>query len=874
MKSSDIRKKFLDFFNNKSHGLVASSSLIPKNDPTLLFTNAGMVQFKNVFLGQEKFKYSRAASCQKSLRAGGKHNDLENVGRTSRHHTFFEMLGNFSFGDYFKEDAISFAWEFLTKELKIDKDRLYITVHTGDDEARQIWVNSIKINEERIYKLGDKDNFWSMGDTGPCGPCSEIMYDIGEEGSNCPNSETCTVECECGRFLEIWNLVFMQFDRSEDGQLVPLPSPSIDTGMGLERLASVMQDVKSNYDTDLFQYLTNYIATFLGTKYGKNKETDISIRVLSDHARAVTFLISDGVIPSSEGRGYVARRILRRAVRHNKKLGISDPFLHNLVGLVVEEMKGFYPELESQKDNIISIVINEEKKFLLTIDRGFDQLKEAMRMSSEKKILSGRDVFKLYDTYGFPVDLIEDIVSETDYTLDMKAYEEEMLNQKNSSKKASKFKNPVGEAIDLTRVMDLNNITKFVGYDYLDLDTKILAIIKDDEIVSFASEKEKIGIILESSPFYPESGGQIGDKGVIETSSSIIDVFDTQKTKEGFFIHSGIVKKGEVKNSDKASARVDKTFRDKISEHHSATHILHSSLREVLGTHIRQAGSLVKSDRLRFDFSHFSNIDTSTLKEIENLSNEKIRMNNEILIQENVEYKKAIKNGATAFFEDKYGDFVRVVRIGDFSMELCGGTHIDSSGQIGSLYISSESSISSGIRRIEAHVGESGFKYISNIKDFLITSSSLLNSSIEKVPNSIQRIQKENDSLKLKLSSFEKKATKSLADKVLSDCESFNDIKIVSYLGKDMTSSQLKSLWDDLKKNESVIAILASNNKESSIIICAAGSQIQNFDCKLFLSKIATNINGKGGGKSNLAQFGCDTINSLDEIVMLIKSQL
>jgi len=874
MKSSDIRKKFLDFFNNKSHGLVASSSLIPKNDPTLLFTNAGMVQFKNVFLGQEKFKYSRAASCQKSLRAGGKHNDLENVGRTSRHHTFFEMLGNFSFGDYFKEDAIFFAWEFLTKELKIDKDRLYITVHTGDDEARQIWANSIKINEERIYKLGDKDNFWSMGDTGPCGPCSEIMYDIGEEGSNCPNSETCTVECECGRFLEIWNLVFMQFDRSEDGQLVPLPSPSIDTGMGLERLASVMQDVKSNYDTDLFQYLTNYIATFLGTKYGKNKETDISIRVLSDHARAVTFLISDGVIPSSEGRGYVARRILRRAVRHNKKLGISDPFLHNLVSLVVEEMKGFYPELASQKDNIISIVINEEKKFLLTIDRGFDQLKEAMRMSSKKKILSGRDVFKLYDTYGFPVDLIEDIVSETDYTLDMKAYEEEMLNQKNSSKKASKFKNPVGEAIDLTRVLNLNNVTKFVGYDYLNLDTKILAIIKDDEIVSSATEKEKIGIILESSPFYAESGGQIGDKGVIETSSSIIDVFDTQKTKEGFFIHSGIVKKGEVKNSDKSSARVDKTFRDKISEHHSATHILHSSLREVLGTHIRQAGSLVKSDRLRFDFSHFSNIDSSTLKEIENLSNEKIRMNNEILIQENVEYKKAIKNGATAFFEDKYGDFVRVVRIGDFSMELCGGTHIDSSGQIGSLYISSESSISSGIRRIEAHVGESGFKYISNIKDFLITSSSLLNSSIEKVPNSIQRIQKENDSLKLKLSSFEKKATKSLADKVLSDCESFDDIKIVSYLGKDMTSSQLKSLWDDLKKNESVIAILASNNKESSIIICAAGSQIQNFDCKLFLSKIATNINGKGGGKSNLAQFGCDTINSLDEIVMLIKSQL
>ena len=874
MKSSDIRKKFLDFFNDKSHGLVESSGLIPKNDPTLLFTNAGMVQFKNVFLDLEKFKHARAASCQKSLRAGGKHNDLENVGRTSRHHTFFEMLGNFSFGDYFKEDAISFAWEFLTKELKIDKNRLYITVHNGDNEAREIWLNSIKINKDRIYKLGDKDNFWSMGDTGPCGPCSEIMYDIGEANSNCLNPENCSVECECGRFLEIWNLVFMQFNRGEDGQLTPLPRPSIDTGMGLERLASVLQDVKSNYDTDLFEYLTNYVATFLGTEYGKDNETDISIRVLSDHARAVTFLISDGVIPSSEGRGYVARRILRRAVRHNKKLGISDPFLHNLVGLVVEEMKSFYPELGSQKDNIISIVINEEKKFLSTIDRGFDQLKEAMSMSSRTKVLSGKDVFKLYDTYGFPVDLIEDIVSETDYVLDMKAYEEEMLNQKNSSKKASKFKNLVGEAIDLTKIINLDNITKFVGYNSLDLESKILAIIKDDEIVSSAFEKERVGVVLKSSPFYAESGGQIGDKGVIETSSSIIDVFDTQKTKEGFFIHSGIVKRGEVRNGDKANGRVDKIFRDRISEHHSATHILHSSLREILGTHIRQAGSLVKSDRLRFDFSHFSNIDNDTLKEIENLSNERIRMNNEIVIQENVEYKKAIKNGATAFFEDKYGDFVRVVRIGDFSMELCGGTHINSSGQIGSLYISSESSISSGIRRIEAHVGESGFKYISNIKDFLTTSSSLLNSSIEKVPNSIERIQKENDALRLKVSSFEKKATKSLADQVLSDCESFDDIKIVSYLGKDMTSSQLKNLWDDLKKNKNVIALLASNNRESSIIICAASKGIKNFDCKVFLNEIATNINGKGGGKSNLAQFGCDTINSLDEIVVLIKNQL
>ena len=406
MKSSTIRKKFIDFFNQKNHGVVTSSGLIPKNDPTLLFTNAGMVQFKNVFLGLEKSKNLRAVSCQKSLRAGGKHNDLENVGRTSRHHTFFEMLGNFSFGDYFKEDAIFFAWEFLTKELNIDKKRLYVTVHTEDEEAEGIWLDKVKVSKNKIYKLGDKDNFWSMGDTGPCGPCSEIMYDLGTDGVNCPNLKKCTVECDCGRFLEIWNLVFMQFNRDESGTLSSLPKPSIDTGMGLERLASVLQNVESNYDTDLFGYLTSYVANFINIKYGKNSEIDISIRVLSDHARAVTFLISDGVIPSSEGRGYVARRILRRAVRHYKKLDISEPFLHNLVGLVINEMESIYPELLSQKENILSIVLNEEKKFLSTIDRGFDQLKDAMDSSSESKVLSGKDVFKLYDTYGFPVDLI------------------------------------------------------------------------------------------------------------------------------------------------------------------------------------------------------------------------------------------------------------------------------------------------------------------------------------------------------------------------------------------------------------------------------------------------------------------------------------
>ena len=874
MKSSEIRKKFLAFFERKSHGIVASSGLIPKNDPTLLFTNAGMVQFKNIFLGSEKFKHTRAASCQKSLRAGGKHNDLENVGKTSRHHTFFEMLGNFSFGDYFKEDAISFAWEFLTKELKIDKQKLYVTVHHDDNDAKEIWLNSIKIDEDRIYKLGDEDNFWSMGDTGPCGPCSEIMYDIGQPGPSCPDPKSCSVECDCGRFLEIWNLVFMQFDRAEDGSLSPLPKPSIDTGMGLERLASVLQDVKSNYDTDLFKYLTDYVADFLGKDYGKDPDIDISIRVLSDHARAVTFLISDGVIPSSDGRGYVARRILRRAVRHYKKLGISKPFLHNLVHEVIENMGKFYPELISQDANIVSIVLNEEEKFLLTIDRGFDQLKEAMLSSSKTKVLSGKDVFKLYDTFGFPVDLIQDIASETDYVLDMKAYEEEMLNQRNSSKKASKFKNPVGDSIDLVKTMNLDSSTRFVGYQNLDSESKVFAIIKDNEIVPSAGGKEKIGVILESTSFYAESGGQVGDKGFIKTSKCLIDIFDTQKTKEGFFIHSGIVREGEIKNGDKVEVSVDGAHRLKIAQHHTATHILHSALREILGDHVRQAGSLVKSDRLRFDFSHFSNIKLSTLKQIENLSNERIRLNNDVIVDENVDYNKAIKSGATAFFEDKYGDSVRVVRIGDFSMELCGGTHIKSSGEIGSLCISSESSISSGIRRIEAHVGESGMAYMNKIKDSLIASSGILNSSIDKVQDGILRIQKENDSLKSKLSGYERKATQNLAEEVLSNCEVVNDIRIVSYLATNMSSPQLKSLWDDLKKIKKTIGLLGSNNKDGSILICAASSDVENFNCKDFLNIIAPKFNGKGGGKSNLAQFGCDYIHSLEEGLSLIKSQL
>lgn len=874
MKSSEVRKKFIDFFKSQNHHTVKSSSLIPSNDPTLLFTNAGMVQFKNIFLGQESRDYLTATSCQKCLRAGGKHNDLENVGRTSRHHTFFEMLGNFSFGSYFKEEAITFAWEFLTNELGIDKKKLYITIHKDDSEAEKIWMNVVGISKEKIYKLDDKDNFWSMGDTGPCGPCSEIMYDIGEEFIDCNNPSDCSVECECGRYLEIWNLVFMQFNRTEAGELLPLPSPSIDTGMGLERLVSVLQGVRSNYDTDLFTYLIDYVSSKLNLEYGKDSESDMSIRVLSDHARAVAFLICDGVMPSSDGRGYVVRRILRRAVRHYKKLGINEPFLHNLVQLVINEMEEFYPELKSQASNIISIITNEEEKFLSTIDRGFDQLEQAMTASIDTKVLSGKDIFKLYDTFGFPVDLIEDLVRDTDYTLDLKAYEEEMLNQKNSSKKASKFKSSTAESIDLNKILGANASTVFYGYDSLEVESRIIAIIKDNEIVSNLKKGDKVGIILEETPFYAESGGQVGDKGILKNSSCLVDIVDTQKTKEGLYVHSGIVKDGLANNGDKVISLVDKNYRQLNAEHHTGTHILHSVLRDILGTHVRQAGSLVKNDRLRFDFSHFSNIDSSLLKDIEYLCNERIRSNKDVVIDNNVDYKKAIKSGATAFFEEKYGDLVRVVRIGDFSIELCGGIHVSNVGELGLLNISSETSISSGIRRIEAHVGRKALSNINKLKQTLVDSSLLLNSSIDKVTLGIERLQKENDQLKTKLNNYEKKESKSLASEVLSNCETFNGIKIVSYLADEVSSNQLKSLWDDLKTNKKIVSLLGSNNKASSIMICACSSDIKGFDCREAINQISSSLNGKGGGKPNLAQVGCDRIDNLEHGVEFIKSQL
>ena len=868
MQSSEIRKKFLDFFIKNSHKKIQSSGLIPSEDPTLLFTNAGMVQFKDTFLGNEKREYSKACSCQKSLRAGGTHNDLENVGRTRRHHTFFEMLGNFSFGDYFKEEAIKYAWSFLTTELKLSPEKLYVTVFNNDDEAEQIWTKYI--DKKRIFRLGEEDNFWSMGETGPCGPCSEIIYDMGDEPQ-------INIDINDGeRYLEIWNLVFMQYDRDEKGNLNELPKPSIDTGMGLERLAAILQKVKSNYDTDLFKYLIEYSSNSLGIQYGEKNDIDISFRVLADHARAATFLISDGVTPSSEGRGYVLRRIIRRAIRHYKMLGINDPYLYKLSQEVINNMKDFYIELDKNKDTILSLIKNEEMKFLTTIDKGLDQLNVYIKQSEESRILKGENIFKLYDTFGFPVDLIEDILKKTDIALDIKGYEEEMLNQRKSSKQASKFKSTLNENINLENVVKKLE-DGFVGYDNLFTESKIIAIIKDNELVDSATSGQRVSIIFNKTPFYAESGGQVGDKGEGVSSTTNIEVFDTQKSKENLIIHESIIKKGSIKVGQDINLQIDEKNRALISSHHSATHILHYVLRETLGTHVRQAGSLVEDSRLRFDFSHFSNIDDKTINEIEKKCNLKIIENDEINILENVNYKKAIKDGANAFFEEKYGEFVRVVKIGDYSKELCGGTHVEKSGDLGLITIASEGAISSGIRRIEAYTSIYAYDYYSNLKTNTYKSSQLLGSSIDNINEEIDRIKKDNKELKIKISEYEKSKSRSVAEDLKNNSYEIKGIKIITHLDSDRTANELKSLWDEIKKGENnIIGLIGSNNYKKSILICASSLKNSNFDCKEALSLISDKVGGRGGGKKNLAQAGCDEIKSsnLDEGIEIIKNLL
>ena len=852
MKTSDIRKAFLDFFNSKNHEVVASSSLVPSNDETLLFTNAGMVQFKDVFLGTETKNFKRAATSQRCIRAGGKHNDLENVGYTLRHHTFFEMLGNFSFGDYFKEDAIKFAWEFLTEELKLDKEKLWITVYKDDDEAEEIWKNIIGIDPGRIARLGDDDNFWSMGDTGPCGPCSEIFYDHGEHIDGTPPGAEGD---EGDRFIEIWNLVFMQFNRDESGKMEPLPKPSVDTGMGLERIAAVLQGVNSNYETDVFRDLINASEKILGS------EGSTSHKVIADHIRSSVFLISDGVIPEKEGRGYVLRRIMRRGIRHGYKIGAKKPFMHLLVKDLIKLMNSAYPELKKKQKDIIELIKNEEIKFFETLETGIEILEETIS-NMKNKTLSGDVVFKLHDTYGFPFDLTADIAREKQLDIDEERFNECMNQQKQTSKASSSFVSSLPAASGIEE-------TKFLGYENLESDSKILVIWKDQERIDAAKNKEEIFFACNQTPFYAEAGGQIGDKGKFASQSSTGSILDCKKQGK-VYIHKAIVDKGSIKTGDVIKMSVEKEKRSAIAIHHSSTHLVHAALRAVLGDHVQQKGSLVDENKLRFDFSHTKPLTKEEITKIEDIVNKEALKNLEVKT-ELMKLDDALKSGAMALFGEKYDDDVRVLTMGEnsYSVELCGGTHVNRTGDIGFFVITNQSSVASGIRRIEALAGSKSIEHVKKLRDVNLSLQNSLNVSADELQEKVNSLIEENK--KLKKSSKSKSAKKSV---ISSEMHEFGDWKLIVEQVDVEDTKDLRSLADEQKNtNEKLCVVIFTESSNKIALVCGVTKNLtESLSAKEVVSELSNQINGKGGGRSDFAQGAGETDNIKDFVTSIPNS--
>ena len=852
MKTSDIRKAFLDFFNSKNHEVVASSSLVPSNDETLLFTNAGMVQFKDVFLGTETKNFKRAATSQRCIRAGGKHNDLENVGYTLRHHTFFEMLGNFSFGDYFKEDAIKFAWEFLTEELKLDKEKLWITVYKDDDEAEEIWKNIIGIDPGRIARLGDDDNFWSMGDTGPCGPCSEIFYDHGEHIDGTPPGAEGD---EGDRFIEIWNLVFMQFNRDESGKMEPLPKPSVDTGMGLERIAAVLQSVNSNYETDVFKDLINASEKILGS------EGSTSHKVIADHIRSSVFLISDGVIPEKEGRGYVLRRIMRRGIRHGYKIGAKKPFMHLLVKDLIKLMNSAYPELKKKQKDIIELIKNEEIKFFETLETGIEILEETIS-NMKNKTLSGDVVFKLHDTYGFPFDLTADIAREKQLDIDEERFNECMNQQKQTSKASSSFVSSLPAASGIEE-------TKFLGYENLESDSKVLVIWKDQERIDAAKNKEEIFFACNQTPFYAEAGGQIGDKGKFASQSSTGSILDCKKQGK-VYIHKAIVDKGSIKTGDVIKMSVEKEKRSAIAIHHSSTHLVHAALRAVLGDHVQQKGSLVDENKLRFDFSHTKPLTKEEITKIEDIVNKEALKNLEVKT-ELMKLDDALKSGAMALFGEKYDDDVRVLTMGEnsYSVELCGGTHVNRTGDIGFFVITNQSSVASGIRRIEALAGSKSIEHVKKLRDVNLSLQNSLNVSADELQEKVNSLIEENK--KLKKSSKSKSAKKSV---ISSEMHEFGDWKLIVEQVDVEDTKDLRSLADEQKNtNEKLCVVIFTESSNKIALVCGVTKNLtESLSAKDVVSELSNQINGKGGGRSDFAQGAGETDNIKDFVTSIPNS--
>ncbi len=862
--SREIREAFLSFFEKRGHVRVKSSSLIPKKDPTLLFTNAGMVQFKDYFIGRDIPPFKRATSCQKCMRAGGKHNDLENVGRTGRHHTFFEMLGNFSFGDYFKEEAISFAWELITEVFKLDRERLYVSVFTDDDEAFDIW-RRIGVPEDRIYRLGEKDNFWAMGETGPCGPCSEIYYDRGEEFS-C--GERCGIgSCECDRFLEVWNLVFMQYERDERGNLTPLPKPSVDTGMGLERITSVLQGVNSNYETDLLFPIVSWASKVSGVPYGEGEETDFSLRVIADHLRAITFLIADGCLPSNEGRGYVLRRIIRRASRHGKFLGIDRPFLSEGTAVVTEIMGDVYPELVEERSVVERVTLKEEERFRKTLERGLDILQDILERVREKglKEIPGEDVFRLYDTYGFPVDVLREIAEDEGLLIDFEGFESLLKRQRERAKGARKG---VKQKVVSPELQEISRSTPtlFTGYTSLEERTKVVAILKGEKLVDSLSEGDEGVLILERTPFYPEKGGQVGDTGFIEGISCLCEVKDTQSVTESLIGHIVEVKRGSVSRGDVVDARVDGERRSAIRRAHTATHLLHKALKEVLGGHVRQAGSLVLPDRLRFDFTHFEAVSDEEIREVESTVYGWIMENLPVSVKE-MSLDEALKSGAVALFEEKYGEKVRVVSVGDVSVELCGGTHVNRSGDIGFFKVLSESSISSGVRRIEAVVGGEAFRHVEEIEEKVKGMKSLLKVPEEKLIERTASLLEELKEKEREIDRLKTKLATASVNEIVERSPEIGGVKVVTARLDGFGGKELVQVADVIRSRAKRSAVLLVSYREGrgSILIALSKNLTDRFSAGEIMREIAPILKGKGGGRKELAQGSVQDISKLDE---------
>jgi alanyl-tRNA synthetase len=874
--SSEIRKSFLRFFEDNGHTIVPSSSLVPQNDPTLLFTNAGMVQFKKVFLGQEKREYTRAATSQKCLRVGGKHNDLENVGRTARHHTFFEMLGNFSFGDYFKKEAIDLAWRFLTGEMGLSPEKLIITVYKDDDEAMELWEKTAGVPGERIFRLGEKDNFWSMGDTGPCGPCSEILYDQGAVMSCGPD---CAVGvCDCDRYLEIWNLVFMQFDRDEAGNLNPLPRPSIDTGMGLERISAVCQGVHSNYDTDLFKPMINFMADSARVSYGVNEDSDVALRVIADHSRASAFMIADGILPSNEGRGYILRRLIRRAYRFGRSLGIMRPFLHEVSLEAVKIMANAYPQLEETSDFMVRVIKQEEERFADTLEKGLVLLEEeiANLKTEQKRVLPGEVAFKLYDTFGFPLDIVNDMAGKAGLEVDEAGYSVLMDDQKKRAKAAWKGADSDNFFAKLARMAGDDFQVDFVGYSHL-RSTGVVSFLLDPEgePLKNLNEGEDGWLVSSTTPFYGESGGQSGDKGRVASQTGRARVEDTLKPFPGIIVHKIKVFSGSLELGQSVDLIVDDGSRIAIARNHTATHLLHSALRRVLGEHVKQAGSLVEEGRLRFDFTHIKAVEKDELTRIEDDVNASILADIPVETME-MDHEQALGKGALALFSEKYSSKVRVVSLGDVSMELCGGTHLKSTGQAGTFCIVSEGAVAAGVRRIEALTGWAALRYwqdkrsrLESLQGLLKTGPEQLIDKVGALLDQLREISRENKTLKQKLSS-------GTGSELASAVKNVSGINFIARKIDDADMNGLRKLMDDIRsKMNSGVVLLASQNKSKPMLLLFVSKDLHDkFTAPQLIKEVAAEIKGSGGGRPDLAQAGGSDAQGLDRALTRLEEIL